>query len=288
MKINRASLEFTSVAHSGAHTIMNKISSRFETVARVLPPAQAIHSAALNERLAALYKLSQGSNYVFASPLGPFFDRGRHHHLPRFVYFGPHTHDQSLRLAFLAGFESNDLDTALALIDFVERLGADPSLGQGLNLSFFPLIDVLGRAQEKSRDLANADWSRSAIPEVNVLEKDARARGYHGFIRLEGGGAPGVITARLQGENSDSKFDAQIELISSEDFDPYPVRWEVGQVPIADGPLAAVDNLPIRPFDLRLRLPKNWSGEQQREAVVRILEKIVSRQQALQAYRPNL
>ncbi len=269
---------------------MSAISSRFETVARVLPPVPQSSSVGFGERLAALYALAQKSNYVFASPLGPFFDRGHHFHLPRFVYFGPQTHDESLRLAFLTGFESKNLSVSLAVTDLVEGLAADPELGQGLNLSFFPLIDVLGSTSENGRGLSSANWSKSRVPEIDVLEKDARARGYHGFIRIEATAPDDVILVRLRQEKSADAAEPEIDLVSSEDFEPWSIRWESedSEAKVSDGPLTILDDLPVQPFELSIRLPKKWHDALQREAAASVLRRVISRQRSLQAYRQHL
>ncbi len=266
---------------------MSAISARFDTVARVLPEALNSPVAGFGQRLAALYTLSQKSNYVFASPLGPFFDQGRHFHLPRFVYFGPQTHDESLRLAFLSGFDARHLSVSFALTDLIEALAAAPELGQGLNLSFFPLVDVLS-SPTQPRELWNANWSRSWIPEISALEKDARARGYHGFVRIEATAPDDVIVVRLR--DSQAPFQ-EIDLVSSEDFDPWSTRWESEEATpraIADGPLTLVEDLPVRPFELLIQLPIKWHDELQRDAAAKILRRVIARQRSLQAYRQHL
>ena len=256
-----------------------------------MPAAGEIPVESFSARLSALYALSQKSNYVFASPLGPVYDGGRHFHVPRFVYFGPHTHDESLRLAFLAGFDSTDLRAAMALTDLIEQLAVAPDLGQGLNLSFFPLIDVLGLARDqRGRQLAQENWSRPNSPEINVLEKDARVRGYHGFIRLETTAEDGAISVRLRNSDEGRAIAAGIELVSSDDFDPWAVRWEAesaDQTP-REGPLSVVDDLPIRPFEVTVRLPSAWTGEQYRVTIAAILRRLILRHRALQAYRQHL
>lgn len=270
---------------------MSTISSRFETVARVLPNLGDAPAESFGSRLSELYALSQKSNYVFASPLGPVFHAGRHLHVPRFVYFGPHTHDESLRLAFLAGFDGSDLRAAVALSDFIEQLVKSPDLGQGLNLSFFPLIDVLGLARgDQQRDLSQESWARPRAPEIGVLEKDARIRGYHGFIRLETSSEHNAISVRLRNDAADGPLASGIELVSSDDFEPWAVRWEADPrgAPIHDGPLTAVDDLPIRPFELTLRLPKDWTADVYQSAVAAILRRLILRHRALQAYSQHL
>lgn len=269
------------------------LSTRFSTVAHALPETTALPagSQTLADRLTALYALSQRSNYVFGSPLGPFHHRSRHLHLPRFVYFGPHTHDESLRLSFTSGFDSTDLRGSLAIVHFVERLALTPDLGLGLNLSFFPLVDAAGFFHgETARSLEQASWRDSPAPELDLLQKDARVRGYHGFVRVETAPGADVVTARLRGHTDSAVSVSGVELISSEDFEPLPVRWEADPAEgrVSDGPLTLVDDLPFRAFELILRIPAAWSADLYREAVASILKRFILRYRTLQAYGQNL
>jgi len=211
--------------------------------------------------------------------------------LPRFVYFGPHTHDESLRLAFLAGFDSQDLRGALAVLHFVEKLALSPDLGQGLNLSFFPLVDVVGLFQgARDRHLDAAHWAHAEAPEINLLQKDARVRGYHGFVRIGSSNSDDSITARLRGLSDSAVAASGIELISSEDFEPWPVRWEADELSSesAQGPLSIVDDLPLRPFELTLGIPSQWNQELHREAITSVLRNFILRYRSLQAYSQHL
>src|SRR4051812_3527006 len=96
-------------------TIMSSSSSRPATVAHSSASSLSL-SAALGQQLATLYALAQKSEHVFGTPLGPFEHAGRQHYVPRFVYFGPQTSEESPRLAFLAGLDSRDLRPTLALL----------------------------------------------------------------------------------------------------------------------------------------------------------------------------
>src|SRR5471032_2989574 len=99
---------------------MRSTPSLFETAPRhPSPPSDLNLSTAFGEQLATLYALVHSSDCVFGSPLGPFYHQSRHHHVPRFVYFGPHTNEESVRLAFYAGFDRLDLRGTLALLHFV-------------------------------------------------------------------------------------------------------------------------------------------------------------------------
>lgn len=273
------------------------MSSIFTRLAAALTPTAlaervpASAPATLASQLSTVYALAQTSDYVFGSPLGPFYAQTRHYHVPRFVYFGPHTSDESLRLAFYAGFDATDLRGTHALLGFVERLAQDPEIGAGLNLSFFPLVDALGVFQSvRGRQLDGEVWSSSTAPELGLLEKDARLRGYHGFVRIESAPAEDdVISVRVRAA-ANSIEPTGVEFITSDDFDPLPVRFEAdpaGATPVG-GPLSIAEDLPFAPFELTLRLPLAWQESLHRAAVYTILKRFIRRYRALHAYGQHL
>lgn len=252
------------------------------------PVVEITPAIEFNERLTALYALSQRSQYVFASPIGPFDRQGRHYHVPRFVYFGPHTSDESLRLAFHSGFDARDLRGTLALLHFVERLALTPYLGQGLNLSFFPLADVTGLLRNDTQNLAAASWLFPDVPELALLGDDVRSRDYHGFVRVETNTADDdVITVRLRGHSAAT---LGVEFLNSDDVTPWSVRWEADPVEAvpADGPLSLSDDLPFQPFELTVSLPAAWSVELHREAATTILKNFILRYRGFHAYAQDL
>jgi hypothetical protein len=273
-------------------TLMSKsLSSRFSTVARVLePPAPLSLPAAFSEQLSNLYALVQRSHYVFGSPIGPFFSHARHFNLPRFVYFGPNASDASLRLSFLAGYDHRDLRPTLALLRLVEGLALNPDLGQGLNLSFFPLVDVLGLATpDLDRQLSSESWAHSTSPEINLLEKDARVRGYYGFVRLESAPGEDVVVVRLRSPIPVENLAPALELISSDDVTPFAVRWESESDPAPlGGPLTIADDLPLPPFELTVRLPASWPLDFYAQAASSILKRFVIRYRGFISYAQHL
>ena len=263
---------------------MSSSSSRPATVARSSASSLSL-SAALGQQLATLYALAQKSEHVFGTPLGPFEHGGRQHYVPRFVYFGPQTSEESPRLAFLAGLDGRDLRPTLALLHLIEELALAPSLGQSLHLAFYPLVDVLGQ-QAGARDLGTHGWTNPSAPELELLARESRLRSYHAFIRVESVSSDDAITLRLR-TSGNSSFGAP--LISSEDTDPFPIRWEIesGPAPVA-GPLTLADDLPFRPLDLTLRVPASWSPEFYSGAVASILKRFIVRYRGFLAYGQNL
>jgi hypothetical protein len=162
-----------------------------------------------------------------------------------------------------------------------------PSLGQSLHLAFYPLVDVLGHLQHAgSRELGTQGWAGSKDPEIDLLARESRLRSYHAFIRVESVTGDDVVTLRLR-TNGPAGFGPP--LISSEDTDPFPVRWEIesGQA-VATGPLSLSDDLPFRPLDLTLRVPASWAPEFYSEAVASILKRFIVRYRGFLAYGQNL
>jgi hypothetical protein len=246
-------------------------------------------AAALAEQLSTLYQLVQRCEYVFGSPLGPFFHRARHHHVPRFVYFGPHTAEESVRLAFYAGFDRRDLRGTLALLHFIERLALAPDLGQSLNISFFPLIDVLGLLELRDRGLPALDWHAPAEPELALLAQDVRTGGYHGFVRVESAASEDVISIQLRGFKDGAGFSGETDFINSDAATPWPVRWlTVGARSAKDGPLSLSDDLPFTPFELTVRVPAAWPDDVYRDAVALTLRRFIIRYRSFLAYGQHL
>ncbi|HEY9155525.1 MAG TPA: hypothetical protein VIM69_10360, partial [Opitutaceae bacterium] len=174
-----------------------------------------------------------------------------------------------------------------AVTDLIETLAVDPQVGQGLNLSFFPLVDILNPAGT-NRGLWSANWSHSHAPEIVGLEKDARARGYHGFIRIDASADEELVVVRLR--DGAAPFE-QVDLATSEDFEPWAASWESEEIhhhELKEGPLTLADDLPVRPFELTIQLPRTWHAGLQRDAAARILRRVIFRQRALQAYRQHL
>lgn len=247
--------------------------------------------APLQAWLSALYALAQHSPYVFASPLGPFQYRGQPAYLPRLAFFGPQAFDDSWRLAFLTGFDHRDLRASRALLALVTGLAENAEAGHGLNLSFFPLVDVSGLLFDAAnRQLGTAHWGREAPPEIRLLEKDARSRGYHGFVRIEtSSSSEDLVSIRVR-QPSTRPLSPDLDLITSDDAESFPVRFETiaSGVPAADGPLSVTDDLPVAPFELTIQVPKSWPDHDYQRAVVVLLKRFLRRYRAFQAYGQHL
>lgn len=252
-------------------------------------PAAAAPSITLAQRLHALHESAQRSDHVFASPLGPFREEGAEYYVPRFVYFGPHTSQESLRVAVLSGFSRHDGVVVSALLSFVEQLARQSDIGQSLNVSIFPIANVvglLGGAEE--RDLAETHWARATQPEIELLGQDARRCGYQGFIRVTTT-TDDQPSARVTTVRSLTSHSSEVEIFSSADFSPWPVRFENVAVSQArTGPLTIADDLPYAPFEIELALPADWPQPLVDRMLSGVLKRLLIRYRGFLAYGQHL
>lgn len=254
-----------------------------------LPRAVPSAAQVLGARLSRIYGLARDSDQVFGSPLGPIATVGGPLFVPRFVYFGPRSTDDSLRLAFYAGFGRHDLTVARALLGYVERLTREPHLGPALNLSFFPVVNVRGLlGGEEERDLEGEDWVRPRSPEVALLAADARARSYRGFIRLVGT-TDDEPSARVRTMRSSRAQPSGVEIFTSERFRPWQVAFE--ELPAggaASGPLTLAAAWPCAPFEVELALPSDLAPLEAEILVGDLLRRLVTHYRAFDAYGQHL
>lgn len=248
-----------------------------------------VPSLSLAARLSALLEAAQQSDYLFGSPLGPFYAGDVAHYLPHFVYFGPHSSQESLRLALVAGAGRHDQLAAHALVSFLERLARQPELGQSLNVSLFPVANVLRHlAGAEERDLFDANWALSDEPEIRLLAQDALLRGYEGFIRVTttSDDTPSAWVRKIATENTAA---TDVELFNSEDFNPWSVRFEtLGVGGATTGPLTLASDLPFAPFEVELALPAHWTQAHADRAVGALLKRLIVRYRAFHAYGQHL
>lgn len=255
------------------------------TAKRPAPVPPTSVSAALADQLERLYALAQNSTHVFASPLGPVDGRGGKQFVPRFVYFGPHSSDVSVRLSFLAGFRRDELFTTLALLHFIEQLATAPSLGEQLSLSFFPLVDGDGSS---TLGIAGESWARSTRPEIDLLVADTRQRNYDGFVRLEATEGE-LMVVRLRTSDDVTHPAPAVELINDADVVPFAVRWEYEPMSaVLDGPLSLGAELTSGPFELTFRFPRHWTLQEHQAAASSVLARFIRRYRAFVAYGLHL
>lgn len=279
---------FTRARRSASVSSMLTMSSnsRTTTGTRV---SSSVPSSSLSERLGALAEAAQESDHIFASPLGPFFASDMPVYLPRFVYFGPNSSEASLRLALLAGVGRHDLLAAQSLVAFVEGLARRPDIGQGVNLSLFPVVNArrfLAGAEE--RDLSAVHWGQSGEPEIKLLSMEARVRSYHGFVSVVTT-SDETPAARVRTVLTEHVAASEVELFNSEDFGPWSVRFEALTARAAtEGPLTLAQDLAFAPFEVEIALPPHWAQAHADRTLASLLKRLIQRYRGFFAYGQHL
>jgi len=245
-------------------------------------------STDLTGRLTLLLERAQQSENLFASPLGPFWHGGRSHFLPRFVYFGPDASGDPLRLAVLAGLGRHDAAASRALLAFLEGAVNGPGFGPGINLSVFPVLNLVGQLADEDRDLAGESWSQSRLPEIELARQDAQLRCYHVFVRLETS-PDDEPTAWVRAILGTGARPTGVRIFTSEDFDSWPVRFETLTAgAVNGGPLTLADDLPQAPIEVTLALPSSWPQARMDRSVNRILRRLFASYHAFLAFGQHL
>ena len=256
-------------------------------------PSGVLRTEAFSARLQRLYARSERAPALFASPLGPIVTPGRQHTLPRFHYLSPYGSDETLRVAVYAGYGYYDERSTDAVLHFLERLLLSPDLGDGINLTFFPLVDVLGQISGEVRGLAAESWLNPASPEIELLARDARQRSYDVYVRLEAspilvGSTDDLVIVRLRGDLAGRFSGLGDEFLNSADFEPFPVRFETEVDAFASGPLTLSEDLGRAPLELTIILPDSWTPELYREAVAHIFKQLMLRYRGHQSYGQHI
>jgi len=251
--------------------------------------SRAPRTAGLAAAIGSLYEDVGRSDSVFGSPLGPLASDGGPVFLPQFVYFGPGSSSDPVRLAIYSGFKGIDIPGARTLLRLVSELVVRPDIGQGLSVSIFPAVNVravIGGHQ--GLDLSCESWLRSREPEIRLLRDNANLRRYQGYIRIAGTdeGAPSaVVRTALSGVASRSG----VEVYSSADFEPWSTLFETERLDGGQpGPLSLSHGTDDAPFDVALAVPRSWPQGRWNRELIPLLKRLIVGYRGFISFARNL
>ncbi|MBE2215147.1 MAG: succinylglutamate desuccinylase/aspartoacylase family protein [Opitutaceae bacterium] len=109
--------------------------------------------------------------------------------IPRFVYRGPTTDLESVRLALFALVHGDEPAGATAIFHLLVTAVQDPSLLRGVDLFCYPVCNPTGfadgtRCNRAGVDLNREFWRGSSHGEVQILEAELRAHRFDGLVAL--------------------------------------------------------------------------------------------------------
>ncbi len=242
-----------------------------------------------------LRTLSENSDHLFYSEIGRFTHAGRAYTLPRFVFLGPGADEDPVRVAIFAGIHGDEPETALAAIEFLRRLVAEPERARGYQIFVYPACNPTGledgtRHSRTGLDLNREFWNGSREPEVYYLERELGVLAFQGVISLHADDTTHGVYAFVRGATLTEAL-ARPAIEAAEAFLPRAEGDLIDNFPAKDGLIAhhcyegVLSNpaeLHPAPFEIIFETPQQAPRDLQVEAAIAALNRI------LEEYRPFL
>jgi hypothetical protein len=195
--------------------------------------------------------------------------------VPSYVLIGPRGGHVPIRLAFIAGLESEDWLSTSAIVKLLVELDIAPLLAQDFALFGYPIANP-ERASHRSSDFNNDFWKNASDPVIRYFEQE-----------LTENQLDGIIAVKADEPIAGFQIQVSNRVIASE------VLWpalELAQrlVPLASEPIQVFPGLQNNchslfslghtrpgPFSLMIRTPKHTPEENQISAIVFTVKQIL-------------
>ena len=139
--------------------------------------------------LAPLRELAQTSAHCLTNSLGNFRCDEEQYSLARFLFDGPSSGGDPIRLGIFAGIHGDEPAGSLAVVRFLRDLVKSPELAAGYRIYAYPVCNPTGfedntRHTRGGKDLNREFWRASEEPEVYILEEELWTHAFQGIIAL--------------------------------------------------------------------------------------------------------
>lgn len=246
-------------------------------------------------RVEELRALAASSPYLRYSEVGHFRHGQQGYTLPRFAFHGPGAEEDPVKIGIFAAIHGDEQETAIAAIEFLERLHADPRRAHGYQLYVYPVCNPSGvedgtRFSRSGVDLNREFWRGSAEPEVYYLERELGVLSFQGVVALHADDTTHGVYAYVRGATLTEAL-ARPALEAAERFLPRAKETIIDSFPAKDalihqhcfeGVLSNPAELHPAPFEIIFETPQKFPFDLQVEAAVAALDRI------LEEYRPFL
>ncbi len=264
-------------------------------------PATALPERRPVDRLlTTLEQLAENSPRIISRSLGEFESAGRSYSLPRYVYLGPKSGGDVIRIGVFATIHGDEPEGALALTRFVSELEKNSEIVQGYALYIYPVCNPTGfedntRHSRAGKDLNREFWRDSSQPEVRFLESEITLHALNGIITLHSDdtsdGLYGFVSGAVLSEHL-----LEPALRSAERFlprnnnrviDGFNARRGI----IAEGYSGVLGDIPgvtDPPFEITFETPQNAPLHLQVEAYSAALQTILVEYRYMMAIAQNI
>lgn len=246
-------------------------------------------------RVEELRALAQSSERLSYTEVGHFQHGPQSYTLPRFSFQGPGADEDPVRIGIFAAIHGDEQETAIAAIEFLHRLAAEPERGRGYQIYVYPVCNPSGvedgsRFSRSGVDLNREFWSGSSEPEVYYLERELGVLSFQGVVALHADDTTHGVYAYVRGATLTEAL-ARPALEAAERFLPREKGGIIDSFPAQDalihqhcfeGVLSNPVELHPAPFEIIFETPQSSPFDLQVEAAVAALDRI------LEEYRPFL
>jgi len=261
---------------------------------------QSAPRRSIADLLAPLEQVAVKSPNIVVNRDARFEVDGESYVLPRYLFIGPKSGDAPIRIGIFAAIHGDEPEGAYAAVRFLQFLENYADLAAGYCLSVYPVCNPTGfedntRHSRRGKDLNREFWSKSAEPEVGLLQAELVSRSFHGIISLHvddtSDGFYGIVggatlTKHLI-EPALKAADAFLPLDKRALIDGFPARQSVVRDTFP-GVLSAPPIVRPRPFEIVLEAPKGRPTFLTECAFVAALQSILAGYRKFIAYAQNL
>ncbi|HTL58838.1 MAG TPA: M14 family metallocarboxypeptidase [Candidatus Limnocylindrales bacterium] len=280
-----------------------------ETDSRGLPPRFASANPpridsrlrrSVRESLASLDEIAANSTSLMSNCNGRFMVEDEDYYLPRYLFIGPKSGGDPIRVGLFAGIHGDEPEGVYALIRFLGLLEGEPELASGYCLFIYPICNPTGfedgtRHSRRGKDLNREFWSGSHEPEVRLLQSELVAHAFDGIINLHTddtshgfyGFAHGATLTQNLLEPALQAAAEFLPLNSNEVIDGFPAQNGIIHKGY-EGIMSAPPKVRPRPFEIVLESPLAAPTYLKEAAFVAALRTILIRYREFIAYAPNL
>jgi murein peptide amidase A len=257
-------------------------------------------SRAVDGLLRRFEEIAAHSDHLMSKPFGQFESAGRFYSIPRYIFLGPPSGGDTIRLGLFAAIHGDEAQGAEALGEFVAGLERNPDLAKGYALFVYPLCNPTGfedntRHSRSGKDLNREFWKNSPEPEVQSLQTEIWTHAFHGIVNLHADDTSHGLYGFVNGDVL-SKHLLEPALQAAEKVLPRNRDDHIDGFPADrgiiyecyNGVLQAPAGLVHPPFEITLETPHHAALESQTQALQVALETILMEYRSLMAIAQNI
>lgn len=257
-------------------------------------------SNSLENFFAPIDKLAKKSANLARGCLGTFQHRNTRYEIPRYLFSGPRSGDESFRIGIFGGIHGDEVSPSMALRRFIYLLEEYPEVAKGYCLAFYPIVNPSGfennsRHSHTGRDLNREFWRKSSEPEIVLLEEEILKQQFHGIISLHSddtsSGIYGFAHGTIATQNLLTPALKQAETVLPKNIHPRIDGFRAKDGIIRgkyDGMLSAPQSQRPKPFEIVLEVPQKTPMFLQEQALLIAVSTILVEFRGLKAFAANL